>query len=80
MPMPMVEIELALLTIEHPEKSWGVKTLDATQEAAPAIWLPKSQVQIEFDGTEKREPGEACFWRKVTVKMPKWLAEDRGLV
>lgn len=80
MPMPFVEIELALMTIEHPEKSWGFKKLDATHTAAPMIWLPKSQVEIEHLDREKREPGAGCFWQRVNVKMPEWLAEKRGLV
>jgi len=80
MPMPMVEIELALMTIAHPEKSWGMKTLENPSDAAPMIWLPKSQVEIEHMDRERREPGACTFWRHVNVKMPQWLAEKRGLV
>ena len=41
-----------------------------TGEKENAVWLPKSQVEIENDG-------HANF---VTVTLPQWLAKDKGFI
>lgn len=41
-----------------------------TGERENAVWLPKSQVEVENDG-------HANF---VTVTMPEWLAKAKGLI
>ena len=35
-----------------------------------AVWLPKSQIEIENDGHKNF----------ITVTMPSWLAKDKGLI
>ena len=39
-------------------------------EDKPAVWLPKSQIEIERDEGEKTH----------TVTLPQWLAEEKGMV
>jgi len=41
-----------------------------TGEKDDAVWLPKSQCEIENDG-------HANF---ITVTLPQWLAKDKGLI
>lgn len=41
-----------------------------TEDALKAVWLPKSQIEIE------RKIGS----RIVTITLPEWLATDKGLV
>lgn len=41
-----------------------------TEDALKAVWLPKSQIEIE------RKAGS----RIVTITLPEWLAIDKGLV
>lgn len=36
-----------------------------------AVWLPKSQVEVEHDGGQERF---------VTVTLPEWLAKEKGLI
>ncbi len=42
-----------------------------TADRAKAVWLPKSQVEVEHDGGQDRF---------VTVTLPEWLAKDKGLI
>lgn len=39
-------------------------------DAQKAVWLPKSQIEIENDG-------HANF---ITVTLPEWLAMEKGLI
>jgi hypothetical protein len=39
-------------------------------EKEHAVWLPRSQIEVENDGHENF----------VTVTMPTWLAQDKGLI
>ena len=41
-----------------------------TGKKKDAVWLPKSQIEIENDG-------HANF---ITVTLPEWLAKDKGLI
>lgn len=41
-----------------------------TGEKENAVWIPKSQCEIENDGYENF----------VTVTLPSWLAKDKGLI
>lgn len=41
-----------------------------TGEKDDAVWLPKSQIEIENDGHKNF----------ITVTLPEWLAKDKGLV
>lgn len=41
-----------------------------TGEKADAVWLPKSQIEIENDGHRNF----------ITVSMPEWLAKEKGLI
>jgi hypothetical protein len=49
-----------------------VETYDAVQihDGKTLTWLPKSQVKIE-----RAQRGDNCI-----VTMPKWLAQERGLI
>lgn len=42
-----------------------------TADKKDAVWLPKSQVEFERDGSQERF---------VTVTLPEWLAKDKGLI
>ena len=42
-----------------------------TANKEDAVWLPKSQVEVEHDGGQERF---------VTVTLPEWLAKDKGLI
>lgn len=46
------------------EKELAIRIDDGTKKA----WLPRSQIEIEPNG------------RTVIVTMPRWLAEEKGLV
>ena len=40
-----------------------------------AVWIPKSQCEIEFDSSMKiRGKGSAM------ITLPEWLAKERGLI
>lgn len=73
MPMPMAEIELALMAITHPVNSWGVKRIENDKAVGDMIWLPRSQVTYEVKS-------KGIHWDTAEVTMPEWLAKDRGLI
>lgn len=49
------------------ETAQAIRVEDADENT---VWLPKSQIEIE------RRPND----RVITVTMPQWLAEEKGLV
>ena len=58
----------------HAETEKAVLISDTGEEAA-AVWLPKSQIEVEYDPTMKvRGKGAA------TITCPEWLAKDKGLI
>lgn len=59
----VIDLEVHL----HHETDRAVLVSD-TGDKADAVWLPKSQVEIEEYGT--------CHM----VTLPEWLAEERGLI
>lgn len=40
-----------------------------------AVWLPKSQVEVEFHPSMK-ERGNGI----ATITLPEWLAKDKGMI
>lgn len=44
--------------------------ISETGDKKDAVWVPKSQVEIDNDGHENF----------ITVTMPEWLAKDKGLI
>ena len=57
-----IETEKAVLVSDDGDKS-------------KAVWIPKSQCEIEFDPSMKvRGNGVA------TITLPEWLAKERGLI
>lgn len=54
----------------HHETDAAVRVSD-TGEEAKAVWLPLSQVEIEWLDQHHRE---------ATIAVPLWLAESKGLV
>lgn len=51
----------------HGETAKAIKVSEDGRKDG-AMWLPKSQIEFERNGEE------------VTVTMPEWLAEDKGLI
>jgi len=60
-------VDVAVLRIAETEKAILVSD-DGEREGA--VWLPKSQVEIENGGLANH----------VTVTLPEWLARDKGLI
>jgi hypothetical protein len=44
-------------------------------DKSKAIWIPKSQCEVEFDPSMK-ERGKGI----ATLTLPTWLAKERGLI
>lgn len=59
----LVDVEV----FKHAETGKAILVSD-TGDKKDAVWLPKSQVEIEDDG------------KTVTVTLPEWLAQDKGLI
>ena len=53
---------------KHAETAKAILVSD-TGDKDDAIWLPKSQIEVDDDGHGN-----------VTVTLPEWLATDKGLV
>lgn len=51
----------------HHETGAAVLVSD-TADPKDAVWLPKSQIEIEADGGEH------------VVTLPEWLAQEKGLI
>lgn len=54
-----------------------------TGEESRAVWLPRSQIQMNPSGKKvpavKRD-GQHTILPVVTVAMPEWLAKEKGLI
>ena len=55
--------------VQHAETEKAI-LFSETAHRADAVWLPKSQIEISYDGSRNF----------VTVTMPEQLAIDKGLV
>ncbi len=64
-------VDLALYIIHETDAAWRVSD---TGKDADGVWLPKSQVEVEFD----KAPKDGV--RTAVVTMATWLAQERGLV
>lgn len=58
-----------IAAVRHAETDKAI-LVSETGEKSDAVWLPKSQVEIENDGHKNF----------ITVTMPEWLAKDKGLI
>lgn len=58
-----------IAAVRHAETDKAI-LVSETGEKDDAVWLPKSQVEIENDGHKNF----------ITVTMPEWLAKDKGLI
>lgn len=58
-----------IAVIRHAETERAI-LVSETGNKDDAVWLPKSQVEIENDG----------YKNFVTVTLPEWLAAEKGLV
>jgi len=61
----------------------GAVLVSSDGEESAAIWIPKSQCQVEAKGemcAGHRKNGQAARFPVVTLTMPQWQAENRGLV
>lgn len=64
----MTRSDITDITVHlHVETDKAVFVSD-TGDKADAVWLPKSQIEIEPDGATH------------TVSLPEWLAIEKGLV
>lgn len=63
----LVDIRVTLVQDTH--KAFLVET-----ESANKVWVPKSQCELEMDATGTKAT------RRGTLTLPKWLAEEKGLV
>jgi hypothetical protein len=43
-----------------------------TGDPSDAVWLPKSQIEVQEEDPERGDT--------ITVTLPEWLAEDKGLI
>ena len=73
-----IDLEMGL----HYDTGKAVQVSD-TGEEARAVWLPKSQ--IEIDSTGKKVPavkkdGQHSILPVVSIRLPEWLAKEKGLV
>lgn len=55
--------------VRHAETDRAI-LVSETAHREDAVWLPKSQIEIENDGHKNF----------VTVTLPEWLAKDKGLI
>lgn len=73
-----IDLEMVL----HYDTGKAVQVSD-TGEESRAVWLPKSQ--IEIDSTGKNIPaikkdGQHSVLPIVSIRLPEWLAKDKGLI
>ena len=64
-------VDLALFIIHETDAAWRVSD---TGKDADGVWLPKSQVEVEFDKAPK------AGVRAAVVTLPTWLAQEKELV
>lgn len=72
-----IELEMVL----HYDTGKAVQVSD-TGEEARAVWLPKSQIQLNPSGKKVpavKKDGQHTILPVVTVQIPEWLAKNKGL-
>lgn len=65
-------VDLDVVVVRETEAAYGID--DGTQEGPrkALVWVPKSQSEIEYTSEGR--------YRSATITMPRWLAEEKGLV
>lgn len=73
-----IDLEMVL----HYDTGKAVQVSD-TGEESHAVWLPKSQIEIDSTGKSipsvKRD-GQHSVLPVVSIRLPEWLAKDKGLI
>jgi hypothetical protein len=73
-----IELEMVL----HYDTGNAVQVSD-TGEEARAVWLPKSQIQLNPSGKKVpsvKKDGQREILPVVSVNIPEWLAKNKGLI
>lgn len=73
-----VELEMVL----HYDTGKAILVSDTGDEKS-AVFLPKSQIQINRDGKQvsaTKKDGDRVVLPIVTVTAPEWLAKEKGLI
>jgi hypothetical protein len=73
-----VELEMVL----HYDTGKAVQVSD-TGEEARAVWLRKSQIQMNASGKKVpsvKKDGQRVVLPVVTINIPEWLAKNKGLI
>lgn len=73
-----IELEMVL----HYDTGKAVQVSD-TGEEARAVWLPKTQIQMNPSGKKVpsvKKDGQHTILPVVTISIPEWLAKNKGLV
>lgn len=75
-----VELDLVL---HYDNSARGAILVSETGEESSAVWLAKSQIQVNRSGKKvpavKRD-GQREVLPVITVSIPEWLAKSKGLI
>lgn len=63
--------DIEVVYVSQTDRAWLVKP----DEAADAVWVPKSQCQLEAEDGADPLPGDV-----VMLTAPSWILEEKGLV
>ena len=80
--LPAVHNKIELEMVLHYDTERAVQVSD-TGEEARAVWLPKSQIQLNPSGKKVpsvKKDGQREILPVVTVLLPEWLAKNKGLI
>jgi len=73
-----IDLEM-VLHYQTPDAVW----VSDTGEESRAVWLPKSQIQMNRDGREVpavKKSGQHTVLPVVTITIGEWLAKKEGLI
>lgn len=74
-----IDLEMVL----HYDTGKAIQVSD-TGEESRAVWLPKSQIQINNNSGKTipatKKDGQRTVLPVITVSIPEWLAKDKGLI
>ena len=73
-----IDLEMVL----HYDTGKAVQVSD-TGEEKRAVWLPKSQIEIDSTGKSipaVKKDGQHSVLPVVSIRCPEWLAKDKGLI
>lgn len=75
----IIDLTVALYVETKPGKpDEGAIRVSDSGDDAKAVWLPKSQVEIERKGRMKGADGR--HYGVAVIALPQWLARDKGLI